>query len=141
MKIRKNGKVIELYDSIMELPIKRFMLYNLNVIIDSGIGSDHNGIHNKINLIRRLVDVDGKKAKMELENMRIGLVNIMSQVNPELRSFMALIKVYDGKEIGEIDEDKMKELFELINRDGWAIGMIKKILEKVKKKITKEFEV
>jgi hypothetical protein len=134
MKIRKNGKVIELYDSIMELPIKRFMLYNLNVIIDSGIGSDHNGIHNKINLIRRLVDVDGKKAKMELENMRIGLVNIMSQVNPELRSFMALIKVYDGKEIGEIDEDKMKELFELINRDGWAIGMIKKILEKVKKK-------
>ena len=57
-KIEFNGHKLEMFDSIQELPIFRFQLYNLNLMLDAGIGSDINDFDSRCNNVRRLMIKD-----------------------------------------------------------------------------------
>lgn len=71
MKEIEIGKhTVEIYDSIDELPIKRFHKFNKYLLIDAGVGSDLNSISEKINRIVRFIDKEDKaNAKIELDNL------------------------------------------------------------------------
>ena len=44
-KVTLSGHVVEIYDAIDELPMRRFHRYNKMVLVDAGIGSEIGRAH------------------------------------------------------------------------------------------------
>lgn len=143
MKIKLNGHTLVMYDSIQELPVRRFQSYNLNTMIDSGIGSDINAFDAKCNTIRRLMRSDPASADRELVNMQTTLRMIMSKTSPKMRSFCALIKSIDGRNITDDDltDDGIEALIDELSEKRLTFERIVDYLTSFKKKIDLEFDV
>ena len=99
MKTIEIGKYkVELYDSIDELPIKRFHKFNKYLLVDAGVGSDLNDINDKIGRIMRFVELSDKiNANMELENLRQALYLVSQGTNVRHLALMVLVKVSMGR--------------------------------------------
>ena len=69
MLVKYNNHIIEIYDSIETLPIDRFQMYNMKVLIDAGIGGDLNGFNTRMSNVLQLIDKDVDSAKKELTNL------------------------------------------------------------------------
>lgn len=134
MKTIKVGKrSVEIYDSIDELPIKRYHKFNKYMLVDSGIGSDLNDINDHISKILRYIDKSDKKnAKTQLENMRQSLYLISQETNIRHLSFMVLIKSIDGKEVYDISDENLKRLLKQFENE--SKGFLNRLIESVKKK-------
>ena len=92
-----------MYDSIEDLPCTRFQIYNFNVMLDSGIGGDIQAFDDRCNNIRRLIQKDIAQADKEILNLQQNLRFIMSNTNPTMRSFVAMIHKINGQHLTESD--------------------------------------
>jgi hypothetical protein len=138
--IEVKGKKVEIYDSIDELPIKRFHKFNKYMLVDSGIGSDINDINEHIAKISRYIDkADKLNAKTELENLRQSLYLISEGVNVKHLSFMVLIKSINGKEIVDISDEGMKKLLDYFG--SLELNFFNRLIQSIKKKIEDELDV
>lgn len=142
VKVKFNGHVIEMYDSIQELPITRFQMYNLNLLIDGGIGGDLSAFDGKCNSIRRLMKKDIKLADQEISNLQQNLRFIMSKTSPEMNSFVVMIHKLDGREILDEDltEEGIKDIILELGQKRLTITKIREFLLGAKKKIDFEIE-
>jgi hypothetical protein len=143
MDIKFNGHKLTMYDNIQELPVKRFQSYNLNTMIDAGIGSDIEAFDNKCVTIRRLMRTDHAAADRELVNMQTTLRMIMSSTSPKMRSFVVLIKSIDGRKLDDEDmtEDGINAIIKELGEKRLTIDRVKDFLSFIKKKIDSEFDV
>ena len=141
-KIKYNSHTIELYDSIQDLPITRFQKYNLNLMIDAGIGSDVNDFNQRINTISALMTRDVESAHKELVNIQQNLQFIMSQTSPVMNSFVVLIKKIDGREITDDDltDEGIKSIIEELGRKKFKYMQMSDFLTVIKKKFDFELE-
>lgn len=138
-KILFNNKVLEVYDSIDELPIVRFQKYNKYLLIDSGIGSDVDAIDEHIVKIAKLIKSnDSQKAMQELINMRQNLFMINSEISPKYLAFAALVHKVDKEEVKDLSDDGLKEILTKISEI--KHNKILSFLAEFKKKIQEELE-
>lgn len=140
--IEFNGHKLEMFDSIQELNIVRFQKYNMNVMIDAGIGGDLNGFRDRANTVKRLMKSDVEKADKEMDNFVNSVYMIMSGTNPELNSFVVLINKINGRIVSndDLSEDGIKELQKELGQKGLKMDLVRIFLNWVKKKIDGEFE-
>lgn len=118
MKTIKLGKkAIQLYDSIDELPIVNFQKYNKYILFDSGIGSDANSIDEHLVKLTRLINTDKAKASIELQNLRLNLHMVVSEISPVHMAFVALIKAIDNEPLTDLSEDNIKKILEDIKHE------------------------
>lgn len=137
MKTEKIGKyTVEIYDSIDELPIKRFHKFNKYVLVDSGIGSDLNDINTKISRIAQFIEKEPESAKLELENLRQSLYMITEEINLKHLSLIPLIKSINGKEVHDLSDENIKFLLKKLSSVN--LGFFNRLVESVKKKIDSE---
>lgn len=140
MKTVKIGSnTVEIYDSIDELPIKRFHKFNKYMLVDSGIGSDLNDINEHISKIAKYIDSDTKSAKVELENLRQSLYMISEETNIKHLSFAILIHSINGERLYDLSDENIKRVMH-------KLGNVKKsfldrLIESVKKKIDQELNL
>jgi hypothetical protein len=128
---------LEIYDSIDELPVKRYQKFNKYMLVDAGIGSDLNDINDHIFKIARYIDKgDVSNAKKALSNMRQALYLVSQETNAKHLSYMALIKSVNGKEVFDISDENLKRLLKYF--DNQPKSYIEKLVEFVKKKISDE---
>lgn len=146
-KLLLNGRTVEVYDSIDELPIVNFQKYNKYLLIDSGIGSDIDSIDAHIMRIAKLMARGSKEDAMrELQNMRQNLYMVNSEISPRYMAFAALVRSIDGKEVGSVTDDSMKEVLESINQAphskvlAWLLELKKKIQEEVELYFPENFD-
>lgn len=135
--VKHNFLTLEMYDSIEELPITRFQLFNKYLMIDSGIGSNISDVDNHINKISKLMQVDVTKANVELINMRQNIVMMMNNVSPELNSFVVMIKSINGEDTTDNDmtEEGVQKIIKALGKRKVNIGFVQKILSAIKKKL------
>lgn len=108
-----NNKVVQVYDSIDEMPIVNFQKYNKYLLIDSGIGSDADDIDSHIVRIARYIKSNNsKKALQELQNMRQSIYMVNSEISPKYLAFAALIHSVNGKEVNDLSDDGLKKLLQ-----------------------------
>ena len=134
--IELNGKKLQMYDSIDELPIINFQKYNKYILFDSGIGSDVNSIDTHLVKLAKLIKTDKSKAARELQNMRLNMHMVVSEISPANMAFVALIYSIDGELLTDLSEDNIKHILETLNR-----GKHSKIIDflaKFKKKLDSE---
>lgn len=135
-KANVNGYILELYDSIEEMPIINFQKYNKFVLVDSGLGSDIDSVDQKLINLARLIKSDKAKAQQELQNLRQTMHLIVSGVSPKHLAFAALIHSIDGVRVTDLSDSNLKEILTKLKsiRQGW----IAKFLEYLKKKLDTE---
>lgn len=135
-KVRYKGNYLELYDSIGEMPITRFQAYNRFCLIDSGIGGGLEGVQKHIDAIKRLMS-SGKHedAAKELVNYHQNLIFIIEKSNPELMSFICLVKSINGKDLPELTADIIESTIKKLGKDGLTIGKVRGALNEFKKKV------
>lgn len=134
-----NKKIVQVYDSIDEMPIINFQKYNKYLLIDSGIGSDADDIDAHITRVAKFIKANNsKKALQELQNMRQSMYMVNSEISPRYLAFAALIHSIDGKEINDLSDDNLKSIL----KDLKTIKHSKVIdfLLWLKKKVTSELE-
>lgn len=130
---RINKHVVELYDSIDELPIVRFQKYNKYLLIDSGVGSDMNDVLDHIDRAKLYISANPKMAVVEMENMRQAIYLISEEISPKYMAFAVLVHKIDGKEMNDLSDVGLKKVLEILNevKKSWIDG----ILDLVKKKL------
>lgn len=142
MIIKYNGHKIELYDSIHDLPITRFQVYQINVLLASGIGSDIGSIDKHINVIKRLIKDDPEAAKKGLVNIQQNMRFILSKTSPEANSFVALVKKIDGRDISDdyMTDDGIQGIIKELGNNRFSYAAMLEALKGIKKKINIEFD-
>lgn len=138
-RIIVNNKVLEIYDSIDELPIVNFQKYNKFLLIDSGIGSDVDDIDNHILKVAKLMKQDQQKAIQELQNLRQCMFMVANEISPSHLAFAALLYSVDGKRVTDLSDDGLKRILESINHV--KRSRIIDLLLKFKKKVNSELEL
>lgn len=140
-KINIKGRIVEIYDTIEDLPIKRFHKYNKLLLIDSGIGTDLADVDRHISRAQLFIKKnDVESAVTEMENLRQNIYFVQSEISPRFMAFAVLVKSVDGQQFDDISDDGLKKIVENVFGD-----MSKKDLtasfEEVKKKIDEELQL
>ena len=110
------GHSVMLYDSIDELPIKRFHVYNRYLLVDAGVGSD-------------ISDFDAGK---ELDNLRQNVYLVLSQQNVKHLSLACLVKQIDGVRYDDLSQEGLQKVIEVLG--GASVGEVSEAMASVKKK-------
>lgn len=111
-----NGRRVLVYDSIDEIPVKRFHKFNRFSLIDSCIGSDLEDANGHIMRLASLIGAgENEKAMTELQNMAIGLNMVLTETSPRMMSFAALVKSIDGEEVSDLSDDGLKRVVDALS--------------------------
>lgn len=137
MKKIKLGKfIVEIYDSISELPVVRYHAYSKMMLIDAGVGSDIGSLDAHLQKAISFMKDDPAKAVKELDNLRQNVFLIQSEVSPRHLAFCALVKTVDGVEQTDLTTEGLQKLATMF---GDVIEEeVTKALATAKKKIEEE---
>lgn len=134
--ININGHIIEMYDSIEDMPITRYNAFNRYSIIDSGLGNTFADVDQKITETIGLVNSDAKdKAIQSLMNMRNTYYFMFENIDPKSSSFICMVKSIDGKPNDDISENGILKTREILMRTKITRAMMITILTELKKKL------
>jgi len=135
-EIHHNGHTLEMYDSIDELPVTRFLEYNVMLSIDAGIGGDMESAARHIIAIRRYnAKGDKEKVDQEARNLYQNLAFCVGHTNPEMTAFVALIHRMNGRPITDLSSEGVQRVIRELGHRGFTIGKMRGFLTAVKKKL------
>ena len=133
MKLTLNNKQVTFYDSIDELPIKRYNLLNKYSLIDLGIGSDVSDIvrhHSRFNQFLELKDYES--LYVENENLMINYNFILSAKNIKGYVLASLIKEIDGEKV-DVSDSTIEEYVDFLEQSSLTIGQLSEYTDNLKK--------
>lgn len=134
-----NGNIIEIYDSIEQLPMVRFHAFSRGIMLDSGIGSDVDDIDKRMaSSIAMIQKGDHGDAIKEINNMRAALANVMGNINPKMLSFASLVKSINGKECNDLSHNGLTKVLDMIGQFEISYNTVATVYNEVKKKLKKK---
>lgn len=137
MKRQKiNGHILEMYDSIDELPMERFHKFNKFLMIDAGVGSDISDIVSHIDKISVYINKDKNSALKELQNLKENIYLVMEGVSPKHLALMPLIKKIDGKVMDDLSDEGAARALKLLSDTSHS--EVDTLVDGVKKKLNSE---
>lgn len=118
--------VVVLYDDIDQMPIERFNKVNKYWMLHDNLGSSFADI-DATHISRLMLVADNKeKSLKELENLRILIYNVISEINPSHMAFACLVDAIDGVKCDDLSEDGLKRTLKTLNDKGLTEGELKK---------------
>ena len=125
-----NGHKIAFVDSPSEITFEQHHDFNLNLAIESGIGSDMESVNNHSQTITALIrSKEYKKALIEQENLRMNYYFILENINPKKEAFYNIMYSIDGVRCTKMNKDRYEAI----------VGQFKMsffdIVDEVKKKL------
>ena len=140
--IKFNGNILEMDDRIDEMTYHNYMMYNMSVMMDSGIGSDLNSFTDRLNdIVAYATRGDMEGLNKCVQNTQMCYQFIMMQTSPEMASFIWMIKTINGEPIGELTDERIKILTKELSRKGLTVAKVKGFLNSLKKKIQTQFDI
>lgn len=130
---------IELFDSVQTMPAHRFSEMQYYLLSDLGIGNTFDSINAHMSGIRMAASrimsskIDDGSLALELENLMLNYLTMISKYNPKYMAWLCLIHKYNGEEITDISEDSLKELGQKISEEGGIAFSYEPVLEILKK--------
>ncbi|MEX0940085.1 MAG: hypothetical protein WDZ41_01895 [Candidatus Babeliales bacterium] len=135
MKLKVNGCVIELFDSIDEVLIDRYNAFQRYLMLDAELGSTIQEYDQKMSKTIQLLSKGlYVESAQEIKNMRLNIWNIIQENNPSHYSFAILVKSFNGKSCKSFKKDDLTELIKKMNDAGLTQGKLQEALSEVKKK-------
>lgn len=138
--IEIQGKKVVMYDSIDELPIRRFHKWQKLLMVAAGVGGTLAEFDSHIErVVTFLKTNDRDNAVKELENLRQNVNMMQSEVPLAGMAFASLIQSVDGKECNDISEDGLQRTLDLLG--GVTFGQVQAETLASKKKIDHELTI
>lgn len=134
--VYKHGKhEVEIYDTIDNLPVKRFQKFNKLQILASDVGSDFPDFHQHIVKISQYIQKGMPDyATKELENFNLSLFNGLNEVSPRCMSFAVLVKRIDEVHYPDYSENDLERCLDHLDQIGFDAKAATELLREVKKK-------
>ncbi len=115
-----------LYDDIEQMPIERFNKINKYWMLSDAIGSSIGDFDkNHYGKFQVLVD-DRDKMLKQLENFRVLVYNVMTEVNVNHLSFACMVYSIDGEEVTDMSENNLKSMLKRLSDLGLTEETLKK---------------
>lgn len=109
-KVRLGKYVLEVYDSISELPVLRYQAYSRMLLVDAGVGGDMDSFDAHLQKAMKFIKDSPEKAIKELDNLRQNVYLIQSEITPKHLAFCALVKSVDGVEQTDLSSEGLQRL-------------------------------
>ncbi len=136
-EIELGGHKVVIFNSIEDLPVKRFHKYNKCLLVDSGVGSDLTAFDAHIEKVVRYIKTDDREnAAKELENLRQNIYFMMQSLSPESMAFACLVHSIDGVVYDDISDDGIQKVMDIIGET--PTKDVTAQMDAVKKKIDME---
>lgn len=134
--------VIELFDSIHNLPVLRFQRFNKYQMQSVEIGNTFEDYHQRTMKVIQFLQKDMKEeAIQELENRSLTVFNAFNQFTPTGKSFAVLVKRINEKVYDTFSPDDLDRCFKHLDKIGLTQKESIEKLKEVKKKIELELIV
>ena len=133
-KLNLKGKEVQFYDSIHDLPIRRFQKFNKHMMIACEVGesvSDYDKRMQRANGYLRAKDIDG--AINEITNQRQCLYNILEEYSPSGLALCTLVYSIDGKIYSVVTDEDLQEIQNTLDSLGFSKEMLDNTISEVKK--------
>lgn len=135
IEIKLKGHKVSLYNSIDELPIDQYNLFQCYLIQDLGIGRE-----NLISMISEantyLLNEQYDEASKILTNYYRNIDNKLNQVNIKWLSFGCLLDSYDDEKVYNYSKENLESILDKLSNSGLNMDVIKKQVPDIKKNWT-----
>lgn len=113
--------VLEVYDSIKELPIKRYKLMQQYILQESGIGSDLSDIDIHLSKIAQFIATEKfGEAKEEITNLRYSFFSLMNGLSFKTKACACLVSGMEPEKslpfIEAMTEGELSDLWESVKK-------------------------
>ena len=142
MVLRINNHTVETYESLSEMPMVNFHLFNKYIVLNSEIGWDLDAIRGHIEKVMRFVHQGAKdKAALELTNTLQSLTFAIENVGTDSMAFVCLCREIDGRNVILKDDESVKRWQERLSAWRFTMGVIWETVSALKKKFEAELSV
>jgi len=134
LKFRKKRK-IEFFDSIEEVPHRRYMKFNKELMRSNEVGSSPIDI---LKRIQRCIDYimagNNESALKELANAQLAYNYAMLELDPKGLALAAMVKSIDGEPCNDISSSGLQDTFKVLQDAGITKAEVDDTADKIKKK-------
>ena len=137
MKDYVNGNTVEWYDSVDNLPIRRFFSFSKYVMLDSGIGGSPEDVQKRMAHLVRFIRADKKEdAIMEINNLSQAIDFSMRGMNFHGKAAYCMIKSINGKSYPDnLSDDDMDDIEDSLSKARFGFGLLMERYTELKKKL------
>jgi hypothetical protein len=129
------SKVLHLYEHTDEMPIELYNYANEYALLDNQIGSNMEDVKRHFQNFDTFIaakDLDALAA--ERKNLHKCFFNIIDHTNYQGLQFGCYIHSIDNVKVFDYSQEGLKRLLANLSRDGLTVGVMKSILQELKKK-------
>jgi len=135
---KKKKTEVKFYDSIEEMPHRRYMKFNKEMMRANEVGNSMSDVIKRIDRAMGFIQAkESDKAVRELSNARLAYSYSQAELEPKGLALAAMVKSINGVEVNDITTSGLQNTLEVLQN----IGMSKKELDhnadSVKKKLNK----
>ena len=135
---KKKKTEVKFYDSIEEMPHRRYMKFNKEMMRANEVGNSMTDVIKRIDRAMGFIQAkESDKAVRELSNARLAYSYSQAELEPKGLALAAMVKSVNGVEVNDITTSGLQNTLEVLQN----IGMSKKELDhnadSVKKKLNK----
>ena len=135
---KKKKTEVKFYDSIEEMPHRRYMKFNKEMMRANEVGNSMADVIKRIDRAMGFIQAkESDKAVRELSNARLAYSYSQAELEPKGLALAAMVKSVNGVEVNDITTSGLQNTLEVLQN----IGMSKKELDhnadSVKKKSNK----
>ncbi len=138
---KKKKTEVKFYDSIEEMPHRRYMKFNKEMMRANEVGNSMTDVIKRIDRAMGFIQAkESDKAVRELSNARLAYSYSQAELEPKGLALAAMVKSINGVEVDDITTSGLQNTLEVLQN----IGMSKKELDhnadSVKKKSSKSLK-
>lgn len=138
---KKKKTEVKFYDSIEEMPHRRYMKFNKEMMRANEVGNSMTDVIKRIDRAMGFIQAkESDKAVRELSNARLAYSYSQAELEPKGLALAAMVKSINGVEVDDITTSGLQNTLEVLQN----IGMSKKELDhnadSVKKKSNKSLK-
>jgi hypothetical protein len=132
----KKKITVEFYDSIEEMPHRRYMKFNKEMMRQNEVGNGMTDVMKRIERAMSFINADSSdKAFKELSNARLTFNYANAQLQPKGLALASMVKSVNGIEQTDLTSDGLRRVLTMLQDLGITKNEVDTVTEDIKKKL------
>ena len=135
---KKKKTEVKFYDSIEEMPHRRYMKFNKEMMRANEVGNSMTDVIKRIDRAMGFIQAkESDKAVRELSNARLAYSYSQAELEPKGLALAAMVKSINGVEVDDITASGLQNTLEVLQNIGMSKRELDHNADSVKKKSSK----
>lgn len=132
---------VEFYDSIEEMPHRRYMKFNKEMMRQNEVGNEMTDVLKRINRAMSFISADSSdKAFKELSNAKMAFNYANAQLQPKGLALATMVKKINGIKQNDLTSDGLRNVLEILQNLGITKNEVDTLTDSIKKKLNKNLK-